>query len=270
MGLFIYFFFFILIKIIILWIPIVKTFLFIRIKSLFFGWFFRTTFKRLAHFLGIHSIFGVLAYSLVNSTINFIFTTFSFGNQMMPASTGDDPIYNNKIIIPVSSCESEITTGDLLGNLGPVSQVNTSTHLFPDINSANPIWIEMSTGEGSNAEEEIPTFDWETVEMGGETLSQMAFTLQIMLPQSKYPTHALLMEHVRPLFKKNASLLLEMDKLDPEGGWLLDGAKFIRSRNGNRFTTMKSLEKILKSLEEEGTNSYYFNVFKGFKLLKYI
>lgn len=58
----------------------------------------------------------------------------------------------------------------------------------------------MSTGEGSNAEEEIPTFDWETIEMGGETLSQMAFTLQIMLPQAKYPTHALLMEHVRPLF----------------------------------------------------------------------
>jgi hypothetical protein len=92
----------------------------------------------------------------------------------------------------------------------------------------------------------------------------------MVLPEGKYPTHELLLEYARPLFRKRASILFEMEKLDPEGGWLLEGAKYIRGRNGNRFTTIKSLMRVLKSLEEEGTGSSYFQVFRTLKLRKYI
>lgn len=51
-----------------------------------------------------------------------------------------------------------------------------------------------------------------------------------------------------------------MDELDPDRGWLVNGAKFIKTRNGKNHS-LDSLHEIFNNLERERRNSPYFRVF---------
>lgn len=51
-----------------------------------------------------------------------------------------------------------------------------------------------------------------------------------------------------------------MDELDPDRGWLVNGAKFLKTRNGKNHS-LDSLHEIFNNLERERRNSPYFRVF---------
>lgn len=67
--------------------------------------------------------------------------------------------------------------------------------------------------------------------------------------------------HARYIFDKKKDILIQMHELDPAGNWTEVGAKYIKNFQSGDEYTLRRLDEILTSLENEGQNGF------GFKLL---
>lgn len=66
-----------------------------------------------------------------------------------------------------------------------------------------------------------------------------------------------LLAKAEPLFRKKGEILQELDRIDPSWGWLIDGARFIRSTNrgGDEFA-LSGLKRVLANLREKREPGY--------------
>jgi len=98
-------------------------------------------------------------------------------------------------------------------------------------------------------------------QIGGETLSKIYLRLLCEYRgRGTLPLDAFFFAKAQSIFEIKKGILLRMDALDPVGGWLVDGAQFLKTKKGVNFS-LKTLQAILQSLESEGVESSYFFLF---------
>lgn len=95
---------------------------------------------------------------------------------------------------------------------------------------------------------------------GGESLSEIYTRLLFNYKKDNLPQLSYFHEQAQAIFDIKRKILLRMDELDPNGGWLLDGAPFLRNQKTGAEYRLKKLGDILKDLEVQGLDSYYFKV----------
>jgi hypothetical protein len=114
-------------------IPIVKTLLFIRIKSLFVRFVIKIALRRRTHFYEISPILAVLASQLFGCDISvpYMDTMFSSAKNMIPAFTGQTHIIEHlNVALCASPGSSEMPVA--LDPLPPARE------LLPDLNEVPP------------------------------------------------------------------------------------------------------------------------------------
>ena len=94
--------------------------------------------------------------------------------------------------------------------------------------------------------------------IGGESLSDIYVGLLCNYKgKGELPALDVFYNKAYSIFECKRKLLLKMEELDPNGGWLSDGAQFIKTKKGGDFS-LKSLNAIFDSLESEGRTSPHF------------
>jgi hypothetical protein len=82
--------------------------------------------------------------------------------------------------------------------------------------------------------------------------------------KSKLPSDEFFFNKAYSIFESKRHILLKMEELDPGRGWLVDGARFIKTPNGKAFA-VERLDTVFESLESEGHDSLFFTQFSLFK-----
>ena len=103
------------------------------------------------------------------------------------------------------------------------------------------------SGVEESLEEEEPPF-----QIAGETVENLAFRINC-----GYNNLELATEEATKLLSKKYEVLQELDRLDPGQGWLVDGARFIKKKEGSQYT-WRTLTCLLQDIRKHGTLSKYF------------
>ena len=77
---------------------------------------------------------------------------------------------------------------------------------------------------------------------------------------STLPEPERLLKEAQQIYQIKGEILHKQEDLDRGGGWLWNGAQFLRHNTGADFCK-ETLRKILQDLEKEGANSTYFHSF---------
>ena len=96
--------------------------------------------------------------------------------------------------------------------------------------------------------------------VGGESLSQIYLRLLLTNKERAQPSSDKLFDKASSIFESKTLILHKMEALDPGGGWLSGGAKFIKNRRGHELT-LDALAGVLRSLQSHGAESPYFRSF---------
>nr|YP_010536389.1 cytochrome c oxidase subunit 2 [Rhododendron x pulchrum]UYC28785.1 cytochrome c oxidase subunit 2 [Rhododendron x pulchrum] len=97
--------------------------------------------------------------------------------------------------------------------------------------------------------------------IGGESVSQIYLQLLCKYRgKGELPEMDLFWERAESIFRSKSRILLRMEELDPGRGWLVDGARFLKTIKGQDFSE-KSLNAIFKSLGRDGRESPFFGKF---------
>lgn len=91
---------------------------------------------------------------------------------------------------------------------------------------------------------------------GGESLSDIYTRLVIHSKEENLPDGSVLSEQAQAIFSCKRQILLRMDELDPGGGWLENGAPFLRNQKSGGEQSLHRLNPILTNLERQGLTSF--------------
>jgi len=96
--------------------------------------------------------------------------------------------------------------------------------------------------------------------IGGETSSQIYSRLVSSYRGKTLPSPDILCEKASSIFAIKGKILHKMEDLDPGGGWLSGGARFLKTRKGAEFS-LKTLHSVFDCLESQGADSPHYRAF---------
>ena len=145
---------------------------------------------------------------------------------------------------------------ELFGAVAPfLRDVQEGLPQAPDV-PAPPLYQEALPPTHTNV-------DYDPIEprIGGESLSQIYLRLICKYKgKGELPPSNIFLDQAYAIFESKRRILLKMNELDPGGGWIANGAQFIKTKKGGDFS-LKSLNAIFESLESEGRNGEYWHSF---------
>jgi len=108
----------------------------------------------------------------------------------------------------------------------------------------------------------VPPIEAPEPKIGGESPSKIYLQLVCSYKgKGALPSDEFFLERAESIFKWKRQILLRMDELDEGRGWVVNGGRFLKNRNGMDFSEDR-LKEVFYSLQQNGRESPFFSQFR--------